>query len=64
MKTFPLANAQLAVDIHSIRAQLSQLCNRMHGSYPSSHDAVFSRLADALNNLSDAVEAALTIDKT
>lgn len=63
MKTemFPLADAQLAVDIAAVRDQLALLCSRIR-NVPR-YEQVLVRLSDGLTNVFDAVSAALTVEK-
>jgi hypothetical protein len=58
---FPLADAQLAVDIAAVRDQLGLLCARVR-SEPR-YETVLVRLSDALTNVFDALSVALTVEK-
>lgn len=59
-KIFPLADAQLAVDLAAARSQLGLLCDRARRL---GRDEVCTQLTNALSALADAVHASLVVDK-
>jgi hypothetical protein len=63
MKTevFLLNDAKLAVDISAAGDQLSFLCERLRYDSRDKPQAVLTRLADAQNILSDALNIMLTV---
>ena len=60
-QTFPLNDAQLAVDIAAVRDQISKLCERLRYDSRDKPQAVLTRLDDAQRVLGDALGAALTV---